>query len=333
MPPTLASRDSLRRRATSAFKTVLAAALSIGLLLLLYCQVEPKQLLLAIRQASWPVLLLAFSVGGLLSAVSGWRYSHFPRAIGISPSPPFATALRSYFLAASFNLLLPSKLGDLGKGLICARLDRRAYPLELQLFTLYEKVSDLFALLLLGALITQLSPWLNSGPAIPALADGSVFADLDRLVLLLVLVLLPVLVPHRPTGWLSRLLRPLPRKLKEAGLFASRFSWPSFVAFQAVSLGLWCLHLLQMLLFAQCLGMNLWSVSGALALIAAVIVGLLPISFAGIGARDGALLLLLTPLYGQAQPLLLGVLLTSRYVLPAMVGLPLLRHLSDPPPK
>lgn len=285
-------------------KLLLAAAVSLGLLVLLYGRVDRAQLLAALKQASWPLFLLALAMGGLLSALTSWRYAHFARALAITPAPPFAMALKSFFLASCLNLFLPSKLGDLGKGLLCSRLDRRAYPFELHVFTLYEKVADLFALVALGAAIGLLRPLDRSAGAIPNPSTG--WGGLGLAPLLLVLA-----VP---------LLRRAPQQLREAGMIASRFRPLDFLAFLAVSLLLWALHLLQAALFAQSLGMALWSPAGLFVVVTAILVGLLPISFAGIGTRDATLLLLLGPLFGPARPLLFGVLLTSRYVVPALVG-------------
>lgn len=317
-----------RRR--SGLKLAVAGGVSLLLLWLLYRQVDPAQLLAALRRASLPLFLAALGVGGLLSAATAWRYAHFARRLGIAPAPGYGTSLKSYFLAACLNLVLPSKLGDLGKGLLCGRLDRIAYPFELHVFTVYEKVADLFALVLLGALLGLLRRFVGAVPGIPELAGPIAGLGLTPLLLLLALPLLLVLLPHRQGGVLARLLKPLPLKLREAGLVAGRFRWADFLAFVLVSLGLWSLHLVQMGLFAQALAMDLWSPSGLLVMVTAVLVGLLPLSFAGIGTRDAVLLLLLGPLFGTARPLLFGVLLTSRYVLPALVGALLLRELAEP---
>lgn len=300
-------------------KLLLAAVVSLGLLALLYGRVDRAQLLVAVQQAWLPLFLLALAMGGVLSSLTSWRYTHFARRLQIEPAPPFATALKSYFLASSLNLFLPSKLGDLGKGLLCSRLDRRPYPFDLHVFTLYEKVADLFALVALGAAIGLLRPF-DHGGGIPDLATRWGGVGLAPLLLLLAVPLLITLVPHRRHGLLARLLQRAPLKLREAGMIASRFSLRDFLAFLALSLLLWALHLLQAVLFAQALGMPLWSPSGLFVVVTAILVGLLPISFAGIGTRDATLLVLLGGLYGPARPLLFGVLLTSRYVVPALVG-------------
>jgi uncharacterized membrane protein YbhN (UPF0104 family) len=311
-------------------KLLLAAVVSLGLLALLYGRVDRAQLLSAVRQASLPLLLLALSMGGVLSSLTSWRYTHFARRLAIEPAPPFTTALKSYFLAASLNLFLPSKLGDLGKGLLCSRLDRLAYPFELHVFTLYEKVADLFALVTLGAAIGLLRP-LDGGAGIPNPATSWGGVGLAPLLLLLAVPLWITLVPHRRHGVLAALLKKAPRKLREAGMIASRFHPADFLAFLGVSLLLWALHLLQAVLFAQALGMALWTPSGLFVVVTAILVGLLPISFAGIGTRDATLLLLLGGLYGPARPLLFGVLLTSRYVVPALVGCLFLGELGPAP--
>lgn len=314
----------------AVLKLSLAAAVSLALLLLLYGRVDRAQLAAALRQASLPPFLAALALGGLLSSLTSWRYSWFAGRLGIAPSPRFATALRSYFLASSLNLFLPSKLGDLGKGLLCSRLDRLAYPLDLHVFTVYEKVADLFALVALGALIGGLRPLDAGAAAIPSPVTALGGLGLPQLLALLALPLLLTLVPHRQGGALARLLRPLPLKLREAGMIASRFQPADFFAFLAVSLLLWGFHLLQAVLFAQSLGMDLWHPAGLFVVVTAILVGLLPISFAGIGTRDAALVVLLGPLYGSARALLFGVLLTSRYVLPALVGCLFLGQLAAP---
>jgi uncharacterized membrane protein YbhN (UPF0104 family) len=321
----------LVKQRRALLKVAVAMGVSVLLLVLLYRQVDPAQLLAALRQASLPLFVAALGVGGLLSALTAWRYSHFAHRLGIAPAPGYGSSLKSYFLAACLNLVLPSKLGDLGKGLLCGRLDRRSYPLELHVFTVYEKVADLFSLVALGAVIGVLRHLAAPVPGIRALPGPFAGLGLTPFLLALALPLLLVLLPHRHGGPVARLLRPLPLKLREAGMVAGRFRWREFLAFLAVSLGLWSLHLLQMALFAQSLGMALWSPAGLMVMVAAVLVGLLPLSFAGIGTRDAVLLVLLGPLYGSARPLLFGVLLTSRYVLPALVGACLLRELAEQP--
>lgn len=230
--------------------------------------------------------------------------------------------------------MLPSKLGDLGKGMVCQRLDRRTYPLSLHAFTVYEKAADLLALVLLTlvlALGTLLLPaaWRSGFDRLEALYRGG---PLPLALLGLLVLLAVVLLPHRPDGSLGPLLRRLPTKLAEAARLASHFRGFDLAAFVIVSVALWGLHLTQLALFSGSLGIDLWSLPGYLLIATVLLVGLLPLSFAGVGTRDAALVLLLAGRAAPASALLLGVLFTSRYVMPALVGATLLRRLAQPAP-
>jgi len=86
------------------------------------------------------------------------------------------------------------------------------------------------------------------------------------------------------------------------------------------SVGIWLLHLLQIWMFVLALrGQAPFLTNLALAPLA-ILAGLMPLTMAGIGPRDAALIYFykdyLTPAAGAA----LGVLCTLRYVLPAAAG-------------
>ena len=50
--------------------------------------------------------------------------------------------------------------------------------------------------------------------------------------------------------------------------------------------------------------------------------GLLPLTFAGVGTRDAALVVFYAPYFDAPTAAALGLLCTARYLLPAMGGLP-----------
>ncbi|MEO1182361.1 MAG: lysylphosphatidylglycerol synthase transmembrane domain-containing protein, partial [Cyanobacteria bacterium J06636_28] len=93
-----------------------------------------------------------------------------------------------------------------------------------------------------------------------------------------------------------------------------------------MSIFVWFLHLLQIWLFI--LALNAWAppvISFALAPLA-ILAGLLPLTFAGVGTRDAALVALYAPYFSAATGAALGLLCTSRYFLPAIGGLPFLNQ-------
>ena len=109
--------------------------------------------------------------------------------------------------------------------------------------------------------------------------------------------------------------------------FSKRFTWKEFYKFQISSILIWSIHIFQMLLFASSIGIEIWSISGIFILIFSILIGLLPFSFAGIGTRDATVLYFLSPLFGDTKALFLGILLTSRYLIPAIFGLIFLRQI------
>ena len=54
----------------------------------------------------------------------------------------------------------------------------------------------------------------------------------------------------------------------------------------------------------------------------AIFIGLLPMTLAGIGTRDAALIYFYLPYFSPASAAALGLFCTLRYVLPALFGLP-----------
>jgi len=114
-------------------------------------------------------------------------------------------------------------------------------------------------------------------------------------------------------------------KLATAWSEMHRYFWASptrlaKVAFTSVFI--WFLHLLQIWMFI--LALRAWAPFLAnLALSPlAILAGLLPLTFAGIGTRDAALVLFYAPYFDAPIAAALGLLCTARYILPALGGLP-----------
>jgi uncharacterized protein (TIRG00374 family) len=97
-----------------------------------------------------------------------------------------------------------------------------------------------------------------------------------------------------------------------------------FYKVAATSVFLWSLHLLQIWFFI--LALRAWAPFLAnLALSPlAILAGLLPLTFAGVGTRDAALIFFYKPFFSAPVAAALGLLCTSRYLLPAIGGLPFL---------
>ena len=88
------------------------------------------------------------------------------------------------------------------------------------------------------------------------------------------------------------------------------------------SVFIWFLHLLQIWMFI--LALKAWTpfLSNLALSPLAILAGLLPLTFAGVGTRDAALVLFYAPFFDAPTAAALGVLCTGRYFLPALGGLP-----------
>jgi uncharacterized membrane protein YbhN (UPF0104 family) len=91
------------------------------------------------------------------------------------------------------------------------------------------------------------------------------------------------------------------------------------------SLVLWLAHLFQLWLFTVALSMRIpFTVSASLSAVA-LMVGQLPFTFAGLGARDVALVVLLARYTTPELAAAMGVLMSTRGLLPPLMGLPIMR--------
>ena len=229
----------------------------------------------------------------------------------------------SLTLAASvLNVVLPSKMGDVAKSWFIAERGRVSGALALAL-VVFEKAWDMLALL----------AWCAFGLLFLSAADPLFWvlaAVIGGGTALLLLVLASARFARLAFGALGAVL---PAKAR-AKLGALGDGWaemqsrarqaPARGAYVAlVSLALWFLHLLQIWLFIVALRARvpLPATLGLAPL--AILAGLLPLTFAGVGTRDAALILLFRGYFGPATGAALGLLATSRYLMPALAGLPL----------
>ncbi len=89
-----------------------------------------------------------------------------------------------------------------------------------------------------------------------------------------------------------------------------------------MSLFIWFLHLLHIWMFIVAL--RAWPPFVASLGLAplAILAGLLPLTFAGVGTRDAALIFFFKDYFAAPTGAALGLLCTLRYVIPAVAGIP-----------
>ena len=309
-------------------KSIILIAFSILILTTLYNKIDFIQFKNVLKDSNKLLLILGFIMSYLLGVISGIKYTYFSRLFKISPTPTVFTAIKSYFIAGSFNIILPSKLGDFGKSYICSRIDNINYTKELYLYTIYEKISDLFALILITFLsynIFQLfsSCSINKTPlnCIDLLGSQFLFYLLIILCLFTFLIINPFLILNKMKSF-------FPNNINMMIKVITDYKKSSLIIYHCFTIFFWLVNLLQIQIFALSLKMNLFSTAGILTISLTILCGLVPVTFAGIGSREIILTSLLAPVFGTVKPLLLGTLFTSRYIIPALIGLIYIKEIS-----
>jgi uncharacterized membrane protein YbhN (UPF0104 family) len=233
--------------------------------------------------------------------------------------PGVGEAFRLTVVSSALNVFLPAKSGDLVKSYFVATRSGTSAGVSVAI-VLYERLCDVACLI-----AWCMAGWVVGRPDVPGLpawfwpllglvgmACGVVIVSgrLATALLEMVLRLLPAKAPRKfvrlASGW-PELLVALRGRRTQVLLF---------------SLALWLAHLCQIWLFTVTLSAHVpFTVSASLAAVA-LMAGQLPLTLAGIGARDVALVLLLARYMPGESAAAMGILIATRNILPPVFGLP-----------
>ena len=327
-------------------RLALVFVLGVAILAIIYQQVEVTALLDALGGTRLGWLAVSIAMLAPIVLMSAWRLTMLvPAAGGLA----FAEANKLVLASVTLNLVLPSHTGDLVKAYFLIDRGRISGSLALSL-VVFERLCDLFGLFLwcLVGLALALSLvvferlcdlfglflWCLVGLALHGLPESlsgllAVAAGVG-LALSLTLILWPA--SARPIFATLALAAPARLAPRIANLEASWRELTAYVlgnrraigAVAAVSVLLWLLHGAQIWLLILALGA--WTPFGANMVLAplALLIGMLPITLAGIGTRDAAFIFLYAPYLAPATGAALGLLSLLRYLLPGFAGLPFL---------
>lgn len=268
--------------------------------------------------------LLAFSLFIPITLIPAWRWTFVIRR---EHTMSLSEATRVILCSSSLNLILPSKGGDLLKGLMVPA-SSDVNRTELTGRSIYEKLLDLSSL--------TLWLWFGTGYFLffkASKIDGLVwFSFVFASFFLVAFVLLHMRLSQRLTAYFK--LR-IPMKflsktfeiLNCASVYAATLAHSEkrdFIVLFFSSILLWLLHLLQFYFAFLMLREPQDFLTVISGMPIAIYVGLLPITLGGIGLRDWAIIKLFQG--GAEVPVLaaVGIFSTIRYLLPALIGLPFL---------
>jgi uncharacterized membrane protein YbhN (UPF0104 family) len=288
-------------------KRLIGVAVSLLLLAVIWSRIDPAGVRQAMLRSDplwfWTAVLVTVP----LTTATAWRFRLLANG-----AVDAAYALRLVLAASTLNLILPSKLGDLAKAWALRSRGVIAGPEAVALVVL-EKLLDLLSLLLVGGAALALDR--PEVPGLPLIVAVLVLGGAGLLAATLpaVAAVAARAVPGRLAAW------------AQAWAAGARLFWGRpgrALGIVAGSLLLWAGHLLQLWLFARAMGPSIPYLAAAALSCLAILAGLLPFTFAGVGTRDAAIVILFQPYLSAPEAALLGLCATLRYLLPALAGLP-----------
>jgi hypothetical protein len=308
-------------------KRLISLAVSLLILGLIYWQIDTRGLVQVFQQSDR--LWLGISLGMVvpLTLMTGWRLQQLmphERDKQQTASPlSFWEANRLILVACVLNMVLPSKMGDIAKAYFMRDRGHLDGSLAVSL-VVFEKACDLLSLLLWCALGLVLYP-----------QKGWIFWVMTLSVVSGLIVGLLLLGSRKFAQFFFQLGQFIAPKKTKANLEALGKAWetmhayfwgdrPHLLKIVGTSILIWFFHLLQIWFFIFALKASTPFLANLALAPLAILAGLLPLTFAGVGTRDAAVIAFYRPFLDTPTAAALGLLCTSRYLLPAIAGLPFL---------
>jgi hypothetical protein len=300
-------------------KRLLSLLVSLGILAVIYWKIDFTRIGPVFKTCDGPWLVLSLSLVVPLNLLTAWRLDQLMPGgtrLGIAESN------RLILVASVLNLMLPSKMGDLAKAWFMKERGHTSASLAFAL-VIFEKTCDMLSLLLWCAFGLLLYPqkdllfWVLTAGVTGGLIGGVALLGSPALAGLMFQAGARVL----PAGAGPKL-----EQLRLAWREMHNFFWRDrtrLVRVSATSVFIWFLHLLQIWMFIFALRAHTPFLANLALAPLAILAGLLPLTLAGIGTRDAALILFYRPYLNAPTAAALGILCTMRYVLPALGGMPL----------
>ncbi len=301
-------------------KKIISLVVSLGILTLIYWKIDFRGIVgvFAACDPLWMALSLLMVVP--LTAITAWRFQ-----IMMPPDTSLGFGESNKLILASsvLNMVLPSKMGDIAKAYFLRDRGHLSGTRALSI-VVFEKAGDMLSLLAWCALGLVVYPDKNGlfWTMTAAVWGGLIFG------------LLMLFWPKFSETFFVAAEKYAPKKIgAKLGKFHATWAeirdyfWNSpalLTRISVISVFLWFLHLVQIWLFCLALRTDVPLLSNLALAPLAILAGLLPLTFAGVGTRDGALIYFFGAYMNAHAGAALGLLCTSRYLLPALGGLPFL---------
>ncbi len=301
-------------------KRIVSIVVSLAILAVIYWKIDFAGMLGVFAECDITWLIISLAMVVPITLVTAVRLGQ------LMPSGsrlPLGETTGLILAASVLNMVLPSKMGDIAKAYFMR--DRGHLPGPLALSTVvFEKACDMLSLLL----------WCVLGLAIYPQKDLLFWVMTAAVVGLFAFLLLLLASRSFAAFFMQGAARLAPGKiggridaLRDSWIQMHDYFWRdkrqlALTAFTSVFL--WFLHLLQIWMFTKALRTDVPVLTNLALAPLAILAGLLPLTFAGVGTRDAALLVFYKDYMSAEAAAALGLLCTCRYLLPAIAGLPVL---------
>ncbi|MEM8721895.1 MAG: lysylphosphatidylglycerol synthase transmembrane domain-containing protein [Cyanobacteria bacterium P01_G01_bin.39] len=300
-------------------KRFVSIVISVAILLYIYAQIDFANLIQVFQNCDRLMLVISLAMVIPITGITSWRLQQLVPQQSLN----FLEANRLILGASVLNMILPSKMGDIAKAYFMSERSNLSGSLALAI-SIFEKACDLLSLLLWCVFGLMLYPakdslfWIMTIGVAGGLITGLLllcsqqFADL----------FFTIAIKFTPKS-IAKKLQTMQNSWGEMhDYFWSDQRQLSLIT--STSIFIWFLHLLQIWLFILALKATVpFLISLALSPLS-ILAGLLPLTFAGIGTRDAAIIYFYQNYFNEATGAALGLLCTSRYFIPALIGLPFL---------
>lgn len=290
-----------------ALRGVVVVSITIVVLAVLLRQTDPRAVAAVAGQLPASVWIAALAIAMVFPLLSTTRWWLMMHAAG--GAQPWSRLLGAFLGICPVNLISPSKSGDLLRALA---LNGRVSGSRVYACLIVERGFDLAVL---GLFVLAGGVFLQN----LLIVGLSFLVILAVAAVLLIAALSGNLLPARfsLSAYLEKFSQATKHTLGRPDLLAAAF---------AVTVAHWSLVGLLITLILAGSGSEITFIETMTAMPAAVMIGMLPVTIAGVGTREGAMLWLFSGYASPSQILAAGLLYTVLvYCLPALAGLPFTR--------
>jgi len=305
-------------------KRMIGICISLGILAVIFLKIDINEFIHNFKNINliYFAISLMFFVPQTYVSAKRWQLILDPQCV-ISLWKSATLILAS----STLNVILPSKVGDFAKALFLKRSDGLELSKGFSL-TFIEKILDVAGLcvvLLVGAI------FIPNGNSIVRLSIVFSFC-----IITLTIFMFSYDMRRLKLNWLASKIG-VEKRLNafldewQQSVSAQRRDKERFIMILSFTIFLWFLHIGQIYLFFLSLNSAVSPMVVLTYVPLSIFVGLIPISFGGIGTRDAALIYLVSPYESSSVMAGIGILCSFRYFVPALFGLPFLDRLGFKP--